>query len=126
LREQFFISLLNPGMGLILAIAFYFLWLHRRSATYALLAAAGYASSALGFLIQDVLPGLPMQLHRIPSNLAFMLTGLLVCAAILSRFPIASWRRWWPPAWPANAGSCSSGRTCRRASSSSAPAPARC
>lgn len=76
-------------MGLILAIAFYFLWLHRRSATYALLAAAGYASSALGFLIQDVLPGLPMQLHRIPSNLAFMLTGLLVCAAILSRFRIA-------------------------------------
>ncbi len=76
-------------MGLILAIAFYFLWLHRRSATYALLAAAGYASSALGFLIQDVLPGLPMQLHRIPSNLAFMLTGLFVCAAILSRFRIA-------------------------------------
>lgn len=89
MREQFFISLLNPGMGLILAIAFYFLWLHRPSATYTLLAACGYASSALGFLIQDVLPGLPMQLHRIPSNLFFMLTGMFVCAAILSRFRIA-------------------------------------
>lgn len=88
MREQFFISLLNPGMGLILAIAFYFLWLHRKTATYNLLAAAGYASSALGFLIQDVLPELPMQIHRIPSNIFFMLTALFVSAAILSRFTI--------------------------------------
>lgn len=86
---QFFISLLNPGVGLILAIAFYFLWLHRSESTYTLLAAAGYLSSALGFLIQDVLPGLPWQLHRMPSNLFFMLTGVFVCAAILSRFRIA-------------------------------------
>lgn len=91
---QVFISLLNPGMGLLLASAFVFLWLHRRSADYLGLAATGYALLALGFFIQDVGPELPSQLHRIPSNVCFLLAAYLLSAAVLRRFALAVPHRW--------------------------------
>jgi diguanylate cyclase (GGDEF)-like protein len=86
---QVFISLLNPAMGVLLASAFLFLWLHRRTADYLALAAAGYAFVALGFFIQDVGPVLPSQLQRIPSNVSFLLAAYLLSAAILRRFGLA-------------------------------------
>ncbi|MER2536128.1 MAG: GGDEF domain-containing protein [Rhizobiaceae bacterium] len=91
---QVFISLLNPAMGVLLASAFLFLWLHRRTADYLGLAAAGYAFVALGFFIQDVGPELPSQLHRIPSNVSFLLAAYLLSAAVLRRFGLAVPHRW--------------------------------
>lgn len=91
---QIFISLLNPGIGLLLAAAFLLLWLNRRDQTYVAVAAGSYALSMLGFLFQDVGPALPHQFHRILSNLCFILAGCTLASAILLRYRIAV------PYWP--------------------------
>lgn len=89
---QFFISLLNPAIGLLFAVAFFLLWLQRRE-RYVAFAAAAYSVSALAFLIQDVGPALPMELQRIPSNLGFLITGILFAAAIIRRYGLpVPWR----------------------------------
>lgn len=90
---QFFISLLNPGIGLLLSAAFLLLWLYRREQRYVALAAAGYAIGAVAFLIQDVGPVLPMELQRIPSNLGFLIAGCLITGAIVGHYRVAvPWR----------------------------------
>jgi diguanylate cyclase (GGDEF)-like protein len=86
---QIFISLLNPGIGAVLASAFLLLWLNQRDQPYVLAAAGSYAASALGFFLQDVGPGLPMDLQRIPANLMFLLAGCLLAAAVLGRYRLA-------------------------------------
>lgn len=89
---QFFISLLNPGIGLLFAIAFFLLWLNRRE-RYVAYAAGAYTASALAFLIQDVGPVLPMELQRLPANLGFLATGVLFAAAIIKRYALpVPWR----------------------------------
>ncbi len=89
---QFFISLLNPGIGLLFATAFFLLWLNRRE-RYVAYAAGAYTASAIAFLIQDVGPVLPMELQRLPANLAFLLTGILFAAAIIKRYALpVPWR----------------------------------
>jgi len=90
---QFFISLLNPGIGLLFAIAFFLLWLNRRE-RYVAYAAGAYTASALAFLILDVGPVLPMELQRLPANLGFLATGALFAAAIIKRYGL-------PVPWPA-------------------------
>ncbi len=89
---QFFISLLNPGIGLLFATAFFLLWLNRRE-RYVAYASAAYTASAISFLIQDVGPVLPMEVQRIPSNLGFLITGALFAAAIIKRYNLpVPWR----------------------------------
>lgn len=89
---QFFISLLNPGIGFLFAIAFFLLWLNRRE-RYVAYAAGAYTASALAFLIQDVGPVLPMELQRLPANVGFLLTGVLFAAAIIKRYDLpVPWR----------------------------------
>jgi diguanylate cyclase (GGDEF)-like protein len=89
---QFFISLLNPGIGLLFAIAFFLLWLNRRE-RYVAYAAGAYTASAIAFLIQDVGPVLPMELQRLPANLGFLATGCLFAAAIIKRYGLpVPWR----------------------------------
>ena len=89
---QFFISLLNPGIGLLFAIAFFLLWLNRRE-RYVAYAAGAYTASAFAFLIQDVGPVLPMELQRLPANLGFLATGVLFAAAIIKRYGLpVPWR----------------------------------
>lgn len=83
---QFFISLLNPGMGVVMAAAFVLLWVHQRVQNYILHAAASYFASAIGFFILDVLPAHPHELHRIPANLSFLLAGVFLAAAVLGRY----------------------------------------
>lgn len=90
---QFFISLLNPGIGMLFAIAFFLLWLNRRE-RYVAYAAGAYTASALAFLILDVGPVLPMELQRLPANLGFLATGALFAAAIIKRYGL-------PVPWPA-------------------------
>ncbi len=86
---QFFISLLNPGLGLILAFAFLCLWLNLREQRYVAVAAASYVAMAVGFLIQDVGPSLPMEVHRLPANLCFLAAGYLLAMAVLGRYRVA-------------------------------------
>ena len=85
---QIFISLLNPGIGLLLAAAFLLLWLNRRDQTYVAIAAASYALSTAGFVIQDIGPTLPHEFHRVLSNLCFILSGCTLAAAVLLRYRI--------------------------------------
>lgn len=82
---QFFIQLLNPGIGLLFAVAFFLLWLNRRD-RYVAYAAGAYTASAIAFLILDVGPALPYELHRIPANIGFLATGALFAAAIIRRY----------------------------------------
>jgi len=86
---QLFISLLNPGIGLLLAAAFFLLWLNRRDQFYVLIAAVSYVFAMLGFLLQDVGPPLPFSLQRILSNLFFLLAGSTLSAAVLRHYRVA-------------------------------------
>lgn len=89
---QFFIQLLNPGIGLLFAAAFFLLWLNRRD-RYVAHAAGAYTASAIAFLILDVGPALPYDLHRIPANIGFLATGALFAAAIIGRYGLPiPWR----------------------------------
>ncbi|GGJ51872.1 GGDEF domain-containing protein [Sphingopyxis bauzanensis] len=89
---QFFIQLLNPGIGLLFAVAFFLLWLNRRD-RYVAYAAGAYTASAIAFLILDVGPALPYELHRIPANIGFLATGALFAAAIIRRYGLpVPWR----------------------------------
>ncbi|MDR6834145.1 MULTISPECIES: GGDEF domain-containing protein [unclassified Sphingopyxis] len=89
---QFFIQLLNPGIGLLFAAAFFLLWLNRRD-RYVAYAAGAYTASAIAFLILDVGPVLPFDLHRIPANIGFLATGALFAAAIIGRYGLPiPWR----------------------------------
>ena len=92
MNGQFFISLLNPGIGLLFATAFFLLWLNRRE-RYVAYAAGAYTATALAFLIQDVGPVLPMELQRLPANFLFLVTGVLFAAAIVKRYALpVPWR----------------------------------
>ncbi|HET6524511.1 GGDEF domain-containing protein [Sphingopyxis sp.] len=92
MNGQFFISLLNPGIGLLFAVAFFLLWLNRRE-PYVAYAAGAYTATALAFLIQDVGPVLPMELQRLPANFLFLMTGVLFAAAIIKRYALpVPWR----------------------------------
>lgn len=92
LSGQLFISLLNPGIGLLFAIAFFLLWLNRR-ARYVAYAAGAYLATAIAFMIQDVAPVLPMELQRLPANFGFLVTGMLFAAAIIKRYGLPiPWR----------------------------------
>ncbi|WP_428630940.1 GGDEF domain-containing protein [Sphingopyxis sp.] len=89
---QFFIQLLNPGIGLLFAVAFFLLWLNRRD-RYVAYAVGAYTASAIAFLILDVGPALPYELHRIPANIGFLATGALFAAAIIQRYGLpVPWR----------------------------------
>ena len=91
---QLFISLLNPGIGALLAIAFLLLWMHGRNQLYVLHAAWGYAAMAVAFLIQDLAPSLPYEAQRIPSNLAFLASACLIVGATIGRYGVpVPWRR---------------------------------
>ena len=92
MNGQFFISLLNPGIGLLFAAAFFLLWLNRHE-RYVAYAAGAYTTSALAFLIQDLGPVLPMELQRLPANMGFLATGVLFAAAIIKRYDLPiPWR----------------------------------
>lgn len=89
---QLFISLLNPGIGLLFATAFFLMWLQRRE-RYIAFAAGAYLATAAAFLILDVAPVLPMELQRLPANMGFLATGMLFAAAIIDRYGLpVPWR----------------------------------
>lgn len=89
MNGQLFTSLLNPGIGTMLALAFFALWLHHRQRIYLLTAAMTYLACTCGFLIQDVFPPMPYELHRLISNLLFLLTACFLVITVLGRYGIA-------------------------------------
>lgn len=92
MQGQLFISLLNPGIGLLFAAAFFLMWLNRRE-RYVAYAAGAYLATAFAFLMQDVAPVLPMELQRLPANAGFLATGALFAAAIIERYHLpVPWR----------------------------------
>ncbi|MBL0916206.1 MAG: hypothetical protein IBJ13_12060, partial [Sphingopyxis sp.] len=92
MQGQLFISLLNPGIGLLFAAAFFLMWLNRRE-RYVAYAAGAYLATAFAFLMQDVAPVLPMELQRLPANAGFLATGALFAAAIITRYHLpVPWR----------------------------------
>lgn len=92
MQGQLFISLLNPGIGLLFATAFFLMWLNRRE-RYVAYAAGAYLATAFAFLVQDVAPVLPMELQRLPANAGFLATGMLFAAAIIERYHLpVPWR----------------------------------
>lgn len=91
MSAEFFIMLLNPGIGALLSGAFGLLWLSQRGKTYILYAAAGYGLNAAGFFFQDIifqylLDPLPGSAERILTNLMFLFSGWLLAAAVLGRY----------------------------------------
>jgi diguanylate cyclase (GGDEF)-like protein len=85
---QVFISLLNPGIGLLLAAAFFMLWYNQRHQTYILIASISYLLMIVGFLLQDVVPSLPHDFNRVPSNFSFLLAAMTMAMAILQRYRV--------------------------------------
>ncbi len=83
---QIFISLLNPGIGAVLAVAFFLLWRGHAHRTYIAIAACSYAFLTTGFLIQDVGPSWPLEFERVPANLCFLLAACFLSAAVLARY----------------------------------------
>jgi diguanylate cyclase (GGDEF)-like protein len=88
LTATFFISLLNPGIGALFAAAFFLLWLNQRSLTYIAVAAASFALTAVGFLIQDRSPALPYDAQIILANLCYLLAASTLAAAVLGRYRV--------------------------------------
>lgn len=91
MSAEFFIMLLNPGIGALLAAAFLMLWLSQRDKPYILLASAAYTMTALGFFLQDVAfqyitTPLPGNAERLFSNTGFLLSGCFLVMAMLGRF----------------------------------------
>lgn len=80
------IALLNPAIALVLASAFLALWLYQR-APYLAVLAAGFAASAVGFMLQYFsLPLLGFAGTKLVSCLAFTSAVVCLATAILSRY----------------------------------------
>ncbi|WP_058021294.1 GGDEF domain-containing protein [Pseudohongiella spirulinae] len=65
--------------------AFYLLWRNQPKLNYSLSAALGFLLSAAGFIVQDILPAWPYELHRIASNFGFLAGVCAFMAAPLQR-----------------------------------------
>lgn len=81
------IALLNPSIALVLASAFFALWLSQRHQAYLAVLAIGYTGSVVGFLLQYfTLPFVPFNLGRLISCLAFTFAAFCLSTAVLHRF----------------------------------------
>lgn len=83
MAADIFVLLLNPAISLILAAALAVVWAHRRAARFMGVAAIGLLCFALAFIIQDIAPPLPWRLSSLLTNLGFLATFTLLCAAVI-------------------------------------------
>ena len=82
-----FIALLNPAIALVLASAFFALWLYQRHTPHLAVLSAGFAASAVGFVLQYVsLPFVGFAGTKLAACLAFTSAVACLCIAILSRY----------------------------------------
>ncbi|MET3923992.1 GGDEF domain-containing protein [Devosia sp. 2618] len=76
-----------------MSVAFLLLWQGRRGHFYVLLAGAGHLATAIGFLIQDVMPPLPLEMQRIPSNAFFLLAAAFLMGSLIRHYRLdIPWR----------------------------------
>ena len=81
-----FIALLNPSIALVLAVACLLLWFYQKTRPYMAVLAAGYAATALGFLLQHFELPIGFYPTKFVSNVFFVTAGVLVSSAIVSRY----------------------------------------
>lgn len=81
-----FIALLNPSIALVLAAACLLLWFHQKTRPYMAVLSAGYAATAIGFLLQYFELPIGFYPTKFVSNVFFATAGVLVSTAIVSRY----------------------------------------
>lgn len=86
MNDGLFIALVNPSITLLLAAAFFLLWLYQRHRAYVAMLSAGYAASACGFLLQYFELPVGYASTKLASNTLFMTAGLLICSAAIKRY----------------------------------------
>lgn len=80
----FFIALINPGISLIFAAAFFLLWQHQRR-RFILLMCLSYLAVGVGFLLQ-YFTVIDITASRVVSNLAFLAAGFGIVVGSLGRY----------------------------------------
>ncbi|MHA6687978.1 GGDEF domain-containing protein [Mesorhizobium sp. A556] len=81
------IALLNPAIALVLAAAFFALWLYQRNSPHLLMLAAGFISSGMGFGLQYfTVPFAGFALTKLASSVSFTLAVAGLATAILYRY----------------------------------------
>jgi len=81
-----FIALLNPAIALTLASAFLILWFHQQKNRYLIGLAAGYTSTAFGFLLQFFVLPIGLELTKCVSAIFFIMAGCLLAGSIIARY----------------------------------------
>ena len=81
-----FISLLNPAIALVLASAFFMLWLYQRRRPHLAVLSMAYAASAVGFLIQHFQLPIGLAPTKLLANSFFTLAVLCLAGAIIARY----------------------------------------
>lgn len=84
--NSLYIALLNPSIALVLASAFFVLWLYRRQHRYILALALGYMTSSGGFLLQHFEFPFGFDASKLASNVLFFAATVLIVSAIISRY----------------------------------------
>lgn len=84
-NQQIFISLLNPTLAVVLAAAFFVLWMFRRENRYVVQLSLCYVAVTAGFTLQGFDFGLGFELSKLLSNLLFFCALSLLATAVLSR-----------------------------------------
>ncbi|WP_084440471.1 GGDEF domain-containing protein [Acetobacter nitrogenifigens] len=87
LGAHFFASLLNPGVSLLLAVAFGLLWRHNRSQLYPKLAAYCYAVMTAAFVLAELI-GPEYRVLSFVANIGFLLSSVLMSASIIIRYEV--------------------------------------
>lgn len=82
---QFFFTLLNPALALILAPAFLVLWRKRPDQTYLGLLVLTFISTGLAFAINDIVPHFNAPLSRATANVLFLTAVASACIAAMQR-----------------------------------------
>lgn len=81
------IALLNPAIALVLASAFFALWLYQRNTPHLLILAAGFIVSGVGFGLQYfTIPFAGFALTKLASGVSFTIAVACLATAILYRY----------------------------------------
>jgi len=86
LDGSFFIALINPGITLVFAGAFFLLWKHQPQRSYILQLSAAMACISMGFLFQFLPLPLGLPTLKLVSNLSLFAGATLLFSGILRRY----------------------------------------
>jgi diguanylate cyclase (GGDEF)-like protein len=83
LSAHLFVLLLNPAIALILGASLAIIWFHKPGAVFMRTAAIALFMFATAFIVQDIVPPMPLRLTSFATNLAFLATFTLLCVAVI-------------------------------------------